>query len=332
MSQLTKAQKARLGLFLLVAAVALLGTVGVLVGVNVFQERDEYFVNFGQSVSGLEPGAPVKYQGVAVGRVERVGIDPEDVSRVRVVISLEAGTPIKADTRAELNMQGITGLKFIELAKGSNEARTLKPGSEILAGQSTLDVLTDRAGTIAEKIDLVLANLVVITGDDNQKRLAVILEEAEQASRLANRLLALSSKNIELTIANAKAATDQLPALIMETRDTVMSVKDTIGGWIDPAQVRTMLARVEQAATTLNARISKEELGQAIASYTALADRSTQLVDHADITLLRARDDLLKALDELVTGIENFSDFAQMLRDNPRVLLSGRGVEERELP
>ncbi|GMV40748.1 MAG: hypothetical protein AMXMBFR64_24640 [Myxococcales bacterium] len=346
MSRLTASQRARLGLFLLVAAFLLVSTIGLLVGVELFRARDPYFINFNQSVSGLEAGAPVKYNGVAVGRVERVGINPDDVTQVQVHITVDGGTPIKRDTKAVLNMQGITGLKFIELIGGTNEAGSLELGGRIEAELSTLDMLADQAGVIVRKVDVALANLIALTGPDNQRRLATTLSELEEVTRQVNRLVAIKSKDIDRVMTNVALASDELPGIISETRDTVAAVRDAVGGLrahlvalIDPAQVRgvleradSALARIDKAAATLDARLGKQELGAAIASYTKLADRSTQLVDNADVTLLRARDDLLKALDVLVIGVESFAEFATTLRDDPSALIGGRRLQERSLP
>lgn len=346
MSQLTRAQRVRLGLFLLVAGLILGGTITVLVGVEMLQERDAYFVLFNQSVSGLEPGAPVKYNGVSVGRVEQVGINPKDVAQVRVKISVDAGTPIKKDTKAVLNMQGITGLKFIELIGGTQSAGALEEEGQIEAELSVLDMLSDQAGVIVRKVDALLGNMVAITGDDNQRRLATTLSQLEETSRQVNRLLQQKTPDIDRILTNVATTSDQLPQLLSETRDTVAALRDSVtrlsdqvGTWVDPMQVRDVLARanqtlarIEVAAGTLDKRLGKEELGVAIKSYTKLADRSTELVDHADVTLLRARDDMLRALDELVTGVESFAEFAATLRDDPSALIGGRRQEERSLP
>ena len=56
------------------------------------------------------------------------------------------------------------------------------------------------------------------------------------------------------------------------------------------------------------------------------------MVTNVDVTLLRTRDDLRRLLDVLITGGENFADFAQILVDNPSALLSGRSEADRQLP
>src|SRR5215475_14201699 len=74
-----------------------------------------YEIYFDGSVSGLERGAAVRYLGVGVGRVQQMRIDPRDASRVQVIVDIDSSAPISDRTLAELQLQGVTGLLFIDL-------------------------------------------------------------------------------------------------------------------------------------------------------------------------------------------------------------------------
>ncbi len=74
-----------------------------------------YEIYFDGSVSGLERGAAVRYLGVGVGRVHQMRIDPRDAGRVQVIVDLDSSTPISDRTLAELQLQGVTGLLYIDL-------------------------------------------------------------------------------------------------------------------------------------------------------------------------------------------------------------------------
>jgi len=86
------------------------------------------------------------------------------------------------------------------------------------------------------------------------------------------------------------------------------------------------------ALLNIKDRTSKQELGRTIAFVTALTEESIKFVQDADVTLLRTRDDLRRALDELATSTENFAEFTQILVDNPSALISGRNEAVRALP
>ena len=107
------------------AFVLLVGLLGVLFvywysDTREHREYNRYEIYFGGSVSGLDRGAAVRYLGVGVGRVVDMRIDPRDSSRVEVIADIDATTPISANTVAELGLQGVTGLLYIDLAEDRN--------------------------------------------------------------------------------------------------------------------------------------------------------------------------------------------------------------------
>ena len=74
-----------------------------------------YEIYFDGSVSGLTEGSTVRYLGVDVGRVKSMRIDSRAATRVQVVADIDSDAPISRDTVAELSLQGITGLLYIDL-------------------------------------------------------------------------------------------------------------------------------------------------------------------------------------------------------------------------
>jgi phospholipid/cholesterol/gamma-HCH transport system substrate-binding protein len=84
-----------------------------------------YRIRFPDSVSGLAVGDPVKFNGVDVGTVKTMAIDPDNSRLVRVDVRLRKETPVKTDTRASLALKGITGVVIIELSAGGEAAQTL---------------------------------------------------------------------------------------------------------------------------------------------------------------------------------------------------------------
>ncbi|MEK7877023.1 MAG: MlaD family protein [Pseudomonadota bacterium] len=84
-----------------------------------------YRIHFADSVSGLTVGDPVKFRGVDVGTVKSMNVDPDDSRLVRVDVRLRKETPVKTDTKASLELKGITGVVFIELNGGDPAAKTL---------------------------------------------------------------------------------------------------------------------------------------------------------------------------------------------------------------
>jgi phospholipid/cholesterol/gamma-HCH transport system substrate-binding protein len=92
---------------------------------------DQYHAYMRQSVSGLSVNSTVKYHGVHVGRVKEIVLNPDNTEEVRLTLDILQGTPIKTDTVATLETQGLTGLATLNLEGGSREA----PRLEIQNGQ-----------------------------------------------------------------------------------------------------------------------------------------------------------------------------------------------------
>lgn len=125
--------------------------------------RDDviYRIRFAESVSGLTVGDPVSYRGVDVGSVKSIDIDREDVRLVLVEVRLRKDAPVKTDTRASLQLKGITGVVNIELNGGEQAAATLisvtPPGTipEIPSERTGLKAMLDALPKLVEKFSLI---------------------------------------------------------------------------------------------------------------------------------------------------------------------------------
>jgi phospholipid/cholesterol/gamma-HCH transport system substrate-binding protein len=215
--------------FLAIGSLLIIIFAAAVAGNRLTQKWDTYYIEFEDyPVSGLQIGGTVNYQGIKVGRVEDIKIDPQDVKKVKVTINIEPGTPIKDDTEAVLSLIGITGLKAVEIRGGTNEARTMKPGSYIQAGSTMIDDISERAISIAEKIDMIAANINEITNTENRENIARILEETslilgetrenlsgtlDAISRIANNTADLTEgleKNIDMLSQNLAGNIDTI--------------------------------------------------------------------------------------------------------------------------
>src|SRR6201989_2781909 len=171
-----------------------------------------YEIYFDGSVSGLERGAAVRYLGVGVGRVQQMRIDPRDAGRVQVLVGLDSQTPISDRTLAELQLQGVTGLLYIDL-------------QQIRAGAALPDVVPGIEYPVIRsarsRFDVFLARLPDV--------LASAGEVVDRAAR------ALSDQNIVAithALANIDKASERLPDTL---RDVNALVSELRGATIDLA-------------------------------------------------------------------------------------------------
>ena len=346
----TRAQKVRLGIFMLLALLLLLGGVATLAGLKLWNPKDRYSVRFAESVSGLEAGSTVKMKGVRVGQVEKIKIDAKDVSTVVVTLALDPKTPVKTDTRAVMTAIGITGLKFIELTGGSAQAPRLKPNtreSVIPPAASALQSLTGKAEHIAKKMELVLNNLVPLTDASNRARVRQLLDNANQMLRnFADVADEGSRKRIQRILANVDRMTitldraarqlSKLTAANSQRLSSTLAAAESAARSLDRAtrkfRPQATLNEISAAARAMKKRIEDPALTSAVASMNKAAVKIS--VTTGDMQkLVRRRDrQLERILSNLDSASSNLKSFARSIKERPSLLLRGQTRKEREVP
>ena len=171
------------GGFVLVLGAALIAGVLWLASGGALQKHyDLYRAVSDESVAGLNLNAPVKYNGVDVGKVQEIRLDPDNPERVHLLFAIERGTPIKEDTVAVLKTQGLTGIAYVELSGGAPDAPPLRaaPGSDYPAIRTKPsltarleNVLTD----LLAKLDSTSDNINALLSDENRAALTRALAD-----------------------------------------------------------------------------------------------------------------------------------------------------------
>jgi phospholipid/cholesterol/gamma-HCH transport system substrate-binding protein len=215
----TRAEKARLGVFIVALAALLVVLVLFLVGGKLFTRTDEYFTRMEESVTGLEPGSTVKQNGVDVGEIKTISADSADIRKTVVRFSVKRGTPLKKDMTVSLGSYGITGLKYLEITGGSYGAPNVPKGGEVRSELSMMGRLTSRADSIAHKVDRLLGNIIAITEMDNRENLNRMM--AASAS------LAESLDSMAVDIRNVKPGR-RLEAILADVEATSRSLKGQV--------------------------------------------------------------------------------------------------------
>ncbi|MBU0632102.1 MCE family protein [bacterium] len=154
----------------------------------------EYAIYFAESVSGLNINSPVKYKGVSVGKVHDIRISYKNNKEIEVIVSILSNTPIKESTVATLNAQGITGLVFIDLSLGDeNSPNLVKEANEkypiIKSKPSLFKRFETSVGSVTGKLSDTLDGTTKLLSDDNQKNIAISLDETKEFMTRLNLLL-----------------------------------------------------------------------------------------------------------------------------------------------
>lgn len=174
-------------------------TVLFLMWIGKFEFNRQYHVyelRFEGSVSGLNKAADVLYNGIKVGEVTNLGLDPDDPSFVIVRVQVDRATPVKEDSYASLETQGLTGVAAILLAGGSKTSQPLEPKAgqdyaRIETRKSTFQKLFAGAPELINRGNAVLDRLTTFLSADNEAKFGLTIDHVEQ---LTNNLAKASSK------------------------------------------------------------------------------------------------------------------------------------------
>ena len=305
----SKSQRIRLGIFITISSSILIIVIALITGSKLLQKRDIYYIAYKDvSIGGLEIGNSVKYHGIRVGRIDDIKIDPKDITRVIITISVEGNTPIKEDIKAVVSIIGITGLKLIELTGGSNEAELLKPGSFIKPGKSTMENITGKAEIISEKIEIVANNLAEITGGENKDKIIELINRINITLKQVNIILAENREPIRSTMYNVQQFSEQLNILgsstnrILVSLDTIMINISEISKDLNQADIADLLSNINQTVREIDKTFT-----------------------HIDMTVLKGRKDLIRSLELMKHSLQNLNEFSRMLTEDPSIILRGTG-------
>jgi len=166
---------------------------------------DLYDIRFTDRVSGLTVGAPVRFNGVQKGEVRRLTISQEDPSVVVARIRVEDDTPVKPDTKAELELVGFTGLAVIQLVGGSPQAPLLK---ETLRGVPVIDGTAPSFGALLEGGGDIVAAANRLLSEENTEAFARIMSSLD----ITLAAVAENEDDIRLAIANVAEISSDLAA------------------------------------------------------------------------------------------------------------------------
>lgn len=181
----TRAHHLLIGSFVLVFVAAMVMFTLWLAKVREDAEIARYNIYFTGSVAGLGVGGDVRFNGIKVGSVSQIVIDRDDTSRVRVTVEVDADTPIREDSEATLQLQGITGVSFVQILPGSNTAPILPvvSGSNpslypvIRSRPSAIDALFEAAPELLQRAAQVLS-------DENIANISGFMADLRQVSQI----------------------------------------------------------------------------------------------------------------------------------------------------
>jgi phospholipid/cholesterol/gamma-HCH transport system substrate-binding protein len=198
-------------------------------------EFARYDIYFKGSVTGLNLGSPVRYSGVRVGEVIDVSLRPDQPDQVQITIEVDQKTPVRSDTVATLEIEGLTGGLYVLLIGQAPDAPPLEagPGQRhpvIASRSSSLQQVLEGAPELVQKIDLLL-----VRAND--------LLNAENRASVSGSLANLNSFTATLS-----GHRDDVGALLADASATMANVRSTTG------DLKELAASLEESTNRLVGR------------------------------------------------------------------------------
>ena len=275
---------------------------------------DFYKVYLEESISGLNIESSIKYKGLLVGVVKDINIDPNNSQQLEILIEVTEGTPIKEDTVAVLEAQGVTGLKYIDLVGGSKDSAMLLSKKDEIAvirsRQSFFGNLGNSAQDITKKVSNVLDKLDILLSKNNIEQISNVISNAN-----------ILTKNLNNTVLNIdsdiKKATKQINLTLVKA-DKIISndIQVTINNLEKfTEQLNATLLKTDSLIDK-DIKITLEKVSIASDSTSKAFKGFGQLVKDGKLDLKEITSDSLKKFDILMIELERTIQNAQKSIDN----------------
>lgn len=320
----TRGQRTRLALFFLIVVGAFTAFALVVAGDTLWQQYDQYYIRYTDaSVAGLQSGGTVIYQGIAIGRIERIEIDPQDIQSIIVTIRVERGTPIKEDVRAQIVPVGITGISQIELSGGTRAAGTVPPGSFIDPSPSTFAQVTETIQSVLVGLEQVLLDVSGVLAQVDQDSVGNILSRID--SILATNEERVASVLIELDAAAGGLSRfmSEAEGLMATTREGSEEVFATLDRFTAEAEELFTATRdgTRRVLEGLEAEIGAAELARVGEQIRQMVSRGERIVSEVELTVRRNRSSVDRSIDLLQDTLRLLNNAAFQIDTDPSILV-----------
>jgi phospholipid/cholesterol/gamma-HCH transport system substrate-binding protein len=280
----TKANYVLIGAFVLLATGALALFTLWIAGNPLNRSYSDYDVVFNGPVNGLSEGGEVRFNGIKVGEVQTLKLDREDPNNVIAHIRIDAQTPVRTDSIAQLNFMGITGVTFIQILAGDPKSPMLLP-----VGGITPRIKTSR--TIVDELFQGGQDLLGVSGDTIKKINQMLSEENLQhfTSTLASvdKAAAQIAADDGLVNAATKAliTINTAAAALESAAKSVDTAANSIGSDVSKLAVSANDTLEDLDPVLKDAKVAMSNVSMAVAqintNLTPAATQSLQQIGHA---------------------------------------------------
>jgi phospholipid/cholesterol/gamma-HCH transport system substrate-binding protein len=275
---------------------------------------DKYNIVFHGPISGLSKGGEVTFNGIKVGEVSDIKLDPKDPNLVNATARIQSDTPVREDSYATLEPQGITGVNYVQITAGTASKPLLKteplqPGQDlptIYAQGNSISSLLSGGGAMLQKAQEALSRVNRVLSDDNIQHFNAIMSDFQAVTaELRERKAIIADADHALVTADQAAA---------NIRDLAKSTQGLVNG--------------DAKATVVKVGAAADQIEAAAADLRAImAQLKGPTSDFATNGLPR----LTSAIASLQTTTENVDRLVSEIQQDPQGLLMKAPARETEV-
>ncbi len=276
------------------------------------EEFSHYDIMFGGDVTGLQVGGPVRFRGIPVGEVIDFKIDPDNIEQVRVTIQVKEGTPVRANSVASLEVQGITGVLYVLISGGTQDAAILEgtrkqPHPIIASKAGRFEGLFAGAPDLIANINILVSRVSALMSPENAGAISGVLANLHSLTAM----LSQDTGGIQSLLQEGAGAAKELRAMAEQFTGLAVELRERLGS--AGGETEETLKQLRSTAETFS-RLAGEVEG-------LVADSREPMRDFASSGLYEASQ-LIGDLRLLVATLSRVTE--QFERDPARFLFGDR--------
>jgi len=321
-----KAHYALIGTFVILALFTIIAFVAWLSNAQFDQQFDEYEVTFNGAVRGLSQGSEVRFNGLKVGEVTRLRLDPQNSQSVLVDIQVAGDTPVDTKSFGRLEPLGLTGLNYIQVFSGGEEFPLIKDlpgkGPRRIQGQmSQIDTFLDDGGSVIEAVQKALNRVNIVMSTEAIEDFHAILDNINQITE---------------NLRDADIDTDLVNKTLVAIEKAAIDVSKAAAAVNTAADDFDKLVTQDVASAIARAEVSMGELDKALGAVGTAADGTGDLITDSRDAINRLSNSGLTDLEETIDAIRRIVVTLGRIADNieksPREFIAGSEKETVEIP
>lgn len=294
-----RANEVKAGCIVIIGIIIVVIFLILISGLNLFKSKNNYLARF-KYTSGIEVGSLVRYGGFEVGRINRVGIAPDNNSLIEFEVEIDSRVPVKKDSEVIITSIGIMGEYYIEISTGSPNAELLPPGSLMNSKDTTpMMMLTDKFGQLSESLSQTIDQLNLLLGSQNRQQIQLILTNLNRLLEDNQNSIAAMMENSNQAIASLSHISNRLDTLLIENQGSISR--------------------------------SIQNLEETLAQSQLLIKNMQQTMRNVDEMIVTQDGNYDKIMENLSRTSQNLDEFTRTIRERPWSLIRKSAPKEREI-